>query len=137
MSGPCCWLYRHHCSDEFCAKGFIGEMTGFNQCGDSNLLTAFLMDYLCSIYSVISFRIFAFMMGVEWVETLQVGSLLGQKTVINEFVAYLDLSGMKASGMLNDKSLIIATFLALWIFQFQLYCHPDRRYRRDGAQPPG
>ena len=50
------------------------------------------------------------MMGVDWSEALQVGSLLGQKTVINEFVAYLDLASMKASGVLNDKSLIIATF---------------------------
>jgi CNT family concentrative nucleoside transporter len=50
------------------------------------------------------------MMGVEWGEALQVGSLLGQKTVINEFVAYLDLSSMKAAGTLNNKSLIIATF---------------------------
>jgi CNT family concentrative nucleoside transporter len=56
------------------------------------------------------FRFFAFMMGVDWSEALQVGSLLGQKTVINEFVAYLDLATMKSSGILSDRSLIIATF---------------------------
>ncbi len=56
------------------------------------------------------FRVFAFVMGVDWSETLQVGSLLGQKTVINEFVAYLSLAGMKADAVLNEKSIIIATY---------------------------
>lgn len=56
------------------------------------------------------FRIFAFVMGVEWSQTLEVGSLLGQKTVINEFVAYLSLADMKAAAVLNEKSIIIATY---------------------------
>ena len=56
------------------------------------------------------FRIFAFFMGVEWKDTLQIGSLLGQKTAINEFVAYLGLSEMKAAGSLQPKSIIIATY---------------------------
>ena len=56
------------------------------------------------------FRIFAFIMGVEWEQTLKVGSLLGQKTVINEFVAYLSLADMKAADVLNEKSIIIATY---------------------------
>lgn len=56
------------------------------------------------------FRIFAFIMGVEWEQTLKVGSLLGQKTVINEFVAYLSLADMKAAEVLSEKSIIIATY---------------------------
>jgi len=56
------------------------------------------------------FRYFAFFMGVDWNDTLQIGSLLGQKTAINEFVAYLDLSKMKAAGTLETKSIIIATY---------------------------
>ena len=56
------------------------------------------------------FRIFAWVIGVEWKETLQVGSLLGQKTVINEFVAYLGLAEMKEAGTLSDRSIIIATY---------------------------
>ena len=50
------------------------------------------------------------MMGVEWGDTLQVGSLLGQKVVVNEFVAYLDLAKMNQAGVLNEKSLRIATY---------------------------
>ena len=56
------------------------------------------------------FRLFAFIMGVDWSQSLKVGSLLGQKTVINEFVAYLSLSELKEAGALNEKSIIIATY---------------------------
>jgi CNT family concentrative nucleoside transporter len=56
------------------------------------------------------FRVFAWVMGVEWNDTLEVGSLLGQKTVINEFVAYLSLADLKADGALSSKSIIIATY---------------------------
>ena len=56
------------------------------------------------------FRVFAFIMGVEWSETINVGSLLGQKFVINEFVAYLSLADLKQGGMLSEKSIIISTY---------------------------
>ncbi|MFC4872979.1 NupC/NupG family nucleoside CNT transporter [Negadavirga shengliensis] len=56
------------------------------------------------------FRVFAWVIGVEWGDTLSVGSLLGQKTVINEFVAYLGLAEMKEAGGLTEKSIIIATY---------------------------
>jgi CNT family concentrative nucleoside transporter len=93
----------------FVLEGFIGELTGLNQWvfeSTDGVFDGLSLQYILGNI----FRIFAFMMGVDWVDSLQVGSLLGQKTVINEFVAYLDLSQMKASGLLNDKSLVIATF---------------------------
>ncbi|MCG8306611.1 MAG: NupC/NupG family nucleoside CNT transporter [Cytophagales bacterium] len=93
----------------FVLKDFIGELTGLNQLvADSTdgIFDGFSMQYILGNI----FRIFAFMMGVDWNQTLQVGSLLGQKTVINEFVAYLDLSAMKSAGSLSGKSLVIATF---------------------------
>ena len=61
------------------------------------------------------FRLFAFVMGVEWGETLRVGSLIGQKTVINEFIAYENLSKMidpeKTAEVLTGKPLVIATYV--------------------------
>jgi len=40
-----------------------------------------------------------------------VGQLLGQKTVINEFVAYAELDNMRRAGItLSDKGLLIATY---------------------------
>ena len=38
------------------------------------------------------FSLFAIVMGVPLSESLEVGSLMGTKMVINEFVAYSDLS---------------------------------------------
>jgi CNT family concentrative nucleoside transporter len=54
----------------------------------------------------------AFLMGIPWKEAVQVGSLLGQKTVLNEFVAYLNLARGLASGQisLSERSLTIATY---------------------------
>jgi len=55
------------------------------------------------------FRPLAWLIGVEWKDTLLVGSLLGEKTVINEFIAYKSLSQIEP-GVLAEKSRVIATF---------------------------
>lgn len=53
----------------------------------------------------------AWVMGVPWNESVQVGSLLGVKTVLNEFVAYLQLAnGLTAGTPLSPRSVIIATY---------------------------
>ena len=51
----------------------------------------------------------AFLMGVPWAESVYAGSLLGVKTVLNEFVAYLQLAGTP-EGVLSDKSRLIMTY---------------------------
>ena len=56
------------------------------------------------------FSLFAIVMGVPVSESLQVGSLMGTKMVINEFVAYSDLSPMIEQGVLSSKSVVIASF---------------------------
>lgn len=87
----------------------IGAWLGLNEFVVSSTNGAFRGFSLEYILGQI-FRVFAFLMGVEWSETIKVGSLLGQKTVINEFVAYLSLADMKASGLLSQKSIIISTY---------------------------
>lgn len=53
----------------------------------------------------------AFLLGVPWDDAAVVGGMLGTKTVINEFVAYLQLSGALANGqLLHGKSVIITTY---------------------------
>ncbi|WP_276371963.1 nucleoside transporter C-terminal domain-containing protein [Chryseolinea sp. H1M3-3] len=87
----------------------IGSWTGLNAWvveSTNGAFTGFSLQY---IFGQI-FRVFAFAMGVSWSEALQVGSLLGQKMVINEFVAYLSLSDMKTAGLLSDKAIIISTY---------------------------
>jgi CNT family concentrative nucleoside transporter len=56
------------------------------------------------------FSLFAIVMGVPPSESLHVGSLMGTKMVINEFVAYSDLTPMIQHGLLSAKSVIIASF---------------------------
>jgi concentrative nucleoside transporter, CNT family len=53
----------------------------------------------------------AWMMGVAWEDAVTVGSLMGLKTVVNEFVAYLQLSALLGEGaVLEPRSIIIATY---------------------------
>lgn len=49
------------------------------------------------------------LMGVPWPETLTAGALLGTKTILNEFIAYLDMSRL-TPGALSNPSLIIMTY---------------------------
>lgn len=56
------------------------------------------------------FSLFAIVMGVPPSESMHVGSLMGTKMVINEFVAYSDLSPMISQAMLSPKSIVIASF---------------------------
>ncbi|MBK5280014.1 MAG: NupC/NupG family nucleoside CNT transporter [Bacteroidia bacterium] len=88
---------------------FVGALTGLNEFVITSTNGAFKGFSLQYILGQV-FRVFAFAMGVEWSQTLQVGSLLGQKMVVNEFVAYVDLSQMKAAGLLDEKSIRIATY---------------------------
>jgi len=88
---------------------FIGSLTGLNEFVIKNTNGAYQGFSLQYILGQV-FRIFAFCIGVSWDESLYVGSLLGQKMVINEFVAYLDLANMKTAGLLSEKSIRIATY---------------------------
>jgi CNT family concentrative nucleoside transporter len=57
------------------------------------------------------FSPFAYLLGVPWEDAPEVGNLLGMKTAINEFVAYLQLSDLVHNGVLkNTKSIVIATY---------------------------
>ena len=49
------------------------------------------------------------LMGVPWNEALTAGSLMGIKTVLNEFLAYLQLAALP-EGALSDRSELIMTY---------------------------
>ncbi len=87
----------------------IGNVTGLNAwviASTDGAFSGFSLQYILGQI----FRPFAFIMGVDWSETVKVGSLLGQKIVINEFVAYLSLADMKAGDLLSEKSIVISTY---------------------------
>lgn len=49
--------------------------------------------------------------GIPWNESFHVGSLMGTKLVLNEFVAYLDMSKMISAGALySDKAITMTAF---------------------------
>jgi CNT family concentrative nucleoside transporter len=52
----------------------------------------------------------AFLMGVPWSDAPTVGSLIGVKTVLNEFLAYQQLGDLMAAGELGERSRVIASY---------------------------
>lgn len=81
----------------------IGEITGLN---------AAFPDFVLTIESLLGWAIapIAFLIGVPWIDAVNMGSLLGTKVVLNEFVAYLQLADMVEQGMLTPKTITMATF---------------------------
>ena len=69
---------------------------------DKGLTLQFILGYL--------FAPVAWLIGVDGVNTVQVGQLLGIKTIINEFVAYQQFAVLKKEGLLNPKSILMATY---------------------------
>jgi len=47
--------------------------------------------------------------GVPWSESVAAGALMGTKTVLNEFIAYVDMAGLP-SNALSERSRIIMTY---------------------------
>jgi len=81
----------------------IGEITGIN---------ALFPDFELTIQSLLGWVIapIAFIVGVPWADAVNMGSLLGTKVVLNEFVAYLQMADMVEQGVLSPKTITMATF---------------------------
>ncbi|EPS51937.1 NupC family nucleoside transporter [Clostridium botulinum CFSAN002367] len=75
----------------------IGHLVGINGLNFENVL-----GYICAP--------FAYIMGIPSQDMLTAGSLIGQKTVINEFVAYSNLSTFIKQGTLNPRTVTILTY---------------------------
>ena len=56
-----------------------------------------------------AFAPLAWLAGIPWAECARAGALLGVKTVLNEFLAYLQLAGL-APGTLSERSRLILTY---------------------------
>jgi CNT family concentrative nucleoside transporter len=83
-------------------EGF-GNLTGINaMIPEGNLRIERVLGWLISPI--------AFIVGVPWADAINMGSLLGTKVVLNEFLAYTQLSEMVNQGMLTDKTITMATF---------------------------
>ena len=58
----------------------------------------------------ILFAPLAWVIGIDPMHIMSIGQLLGEKTILNEFVAYLSLGEMKTQGILDHRSIVIATY---------------------------
>lgn len=87
----------------------IGKYTGLN-----NWLSEICGKPVVFNFQTITGWLFtplAWVMGVDSSDITNVGSLLGTKIILNEFVAYTDLNILKNAGaFMQEKSIIIATF---------------------------
>lgn len=85
---------------------WIGEHTGIAAAIGRPTDIASILGYIMSPI--------AWVIGVPWQDATTVGSLIGQKIVINEFVAYLQLAdivnGKVAGVVLTDQGKLIATY---------------------------
>ncbi len=74
-----------------------------------------------SLQGILGFilRPLAWVMGVPWQDTAYVGSLIGIKTTLNEFVAYAQFAGdLSAGQVLDPRSAIILTYALLGFANF-------------------
>ncbi len=85
---------------------WIGDITGLSAAIGKPTDLATIFGYLLAPI--------AWVIGVPWQDATTVGSLIGQKVVINEFVAYLQLAGIvngQVPGVtLTDEGRLIATY---------------------------
>ncbi len=86
--------------------GFVGNWTGLNAVCQNNFHQPLSLELLLGLV----FQYIAFAIGTPWNDALNVGSLMGVKLVLNEFVAYFRMADMVANGKLSEKAIIIATY---------------------------
>ena len=76
-----------------------------------------LTNYILSIFSTsledilgYVFMPLAYLMGAPWEESQILGSLLGQKIVLTELIAYINLSNMAVGVDISEKTAILASY---------------------------
>lgn len=90
--------------------GFAGGWLGINEwiaSSTGNRFEGLSLDYLLGI----ALSPLAWILGTPSQDILVVGELLGKKTIVNEFIAYQAMEGVKAEGIIqSQKAIIIATY---------------------------
>lgn len=93
--------------------GIVGEWIGFHHWGQAFIPEALRSDDTTTHLSLKLifgwvFAPMALLMGIPWNEAYLAGVLLGEKIVLNEFVAYLNLS--RIADQLSDRTVIILSY---------------------------
>jgi CNT family concentrative nucleoside transporter len=80
--------------------GWLGQVTGIEALIGQTLSLSLILGYILSPL--------AWIIGIPWSEATIVGGLIGEKIVLNEFVAYLHLGQIKDT--LSEHSILISTY---------------------------
>jgi CNT family concentrative nucleoside transporter len=95
----------------YVSEGLIGKYTGLNDWVVSvtdGKQQGFTFQFILGII----LSPFMWLIGVPFDDMMLVGSLLGQKTILNEFVAYFQLQQWKDAGLfVYEKSIIMSTYI--------------------------
>lgn len=87
--------------------GWIGDIFGFNQV----LITQFGHKFSLQLIFGSILQFVAYGIGVPWDSAYNFGTLIGTKVVLNEFVAYLDMSKLvELKSLVNEKAILMATY---------------------------
>lgn len=87
--------------------GWVGDTTGLS----STLMESHGQPLSLQLLLGLLLQYLAFAIGVPWEEAIHVGSLIGTKVVLNEFVGYLEMSSLITNGkLISDKAIMMATF---------------------------
>jgi len=86
--------------------GWAGGATGLNAFCQEQFGRPLSLELLFGLV----FQFVAYGIGVPWHDALNVGSLMGLKLVVNEFVAYLKMADAISAHQLSEKSIVIATY---------------------------
>jgi CNT family concentrative nucleoside transporter len=86
--------------------GKIGQWTSLN-----DLIASGGMYTALSFESISGYVLspFAWLLGVEWQDSMYFGQLLGEKTILNEFIAYPHLGEIQDE--LSQKTIIMSTYV--------------------------
>ncbi len=91
-------------------EGWIGEVTGWNElvtAWSGGVFDGFSLDLLLGMI----FAPVAWLMGISSDAVMVSGALLGERTMLNEFVSFVRLGELKATGAFADpRNLMILTY---------------------------
>ena len=94
----------------FVLEGWLGEVTGLNglvAAWSGGVFDGISLDFLLGMI----FAPVAWLMGISGDAVLVSGALLGERTVLNEFVSFVKLGELKATGAFADpRNLMILTY---------------------------
>lgn len=86
--------------------GLLGDATGLNALCQTQFGRPLSLELLFGLV----FQFIAFAIGVPWSDALNVGSLMGVKVALNEFVAYTKMADAVSAHQLSEKAIVIATY---------------------------